>query len=147
MEHIRLIHFPNCRMVTSGTGFFGDENFTRFEKLLAAEARTTPYPMDFLTGNEHGMEWLYLYREGMDTFGMEVIDFRGGLYAVVCGIDAQSNAEEMAATAVFMEKHGLVRDNNRPDMGHIIGNTETQTVLGYEQMDYWTPVKKKEDTK
>ena len=86
MEHIRLIHFPNCRMVTSGTGFFGDENFTRFEKLLAAEARTTPYPMDFLTGNEHGMEWLYLYREGMDTFGMEVIDFRGGLYAVVCGI-------------------------------------------------------------
>ena len=69
MEHIRLIHFPNCRMVTSGTGFFGDENFTRFEKLLAAEARTTPYPMDFLTGNEHGMEWLYLYREGMDTFG------------------------------------------------------------------------------
>ena len=55
MEHIRLIHFPNCRMVTSGTGFFGDENFTRFEKLLAAEARTTPYPMDFLTGNEHGV--------------------------------------------------------------------------------------------
>ena len=143
MEHIRLIHFPDCRMVTSGTGFFGDENFTRFEKLLAAEARTTPY----LTGNEHGMEWLYLYREGMDTFGMEVIDFRGGLYAVVCGIDAQSNAEEMAATAVFMEKHGLVRDDSRPDMGHIIGNTETQTVLGYEQMDYWTPVKKKEDTK
>lgn len=147
MEHIRLIHFPNCRMVTSGTGFFGDENFTQFEKLLAAEAGKYPYPLDFLTGNEHGMEWLYLYREGMDTFGMEVIDFRGGLYAVVCGIDAQSNAEEMAATAVFMEKHGLVRDNNRLDMGHIIGNTETQTVLGYEQMDYWTPVKKKEDTK
>ena len=147
MEHIRLIDFPDCRMVTSGTGFFGDENFTRFEKLLAAEAGKYPYPQDFLTGNEHGMEWLYLYREGMDTFGMEVIDFRGGLYAVVCGIDAQSNAEEMAATAVFMEKHGLVRDNNRPDMGHIIGNPETQAVLGYEQMDYWTPVKKKEDTK
>ena len=93
------------------------------------------------------MEWLYLYRDGMDTFGMEVIDFRGGLYAVVFGIDAQSNAEEMAATAVFMEKHGLVRDDSRLDMGHIIGNTETQAVLGYEQMDYWTPVKKKEDTK
>ena len=46
-----------------------------------------------------------------------------------------------------MEKYGLVRDDSRPDMGHIIGNTETQTVLGYEQMDYWTPVKKKEDTK
>ena len=147
MENIRLIDFPACRMVTSGTGFFGDKNFTQFEKLLAAEAVKYPYPLDFLTGNAHGMEWLYLYREGMDTFGMEVIDFRGGLYAVVCGIDAQSNAEEMAATAVFMEKHGLVRDDSRPDMGHIIGNTETQAVLGYEQMDYWTPVKKKEDTK
>lgn len=146
MEHIRLIHFPDCRMVTSGTGFFGDENFNLFGKLLKNEARNTPYPMDFLTGNEHGMEWLYLYREGMDTLGMDVIDFRGGLYAVVCGIDAQSNAEEMAATAAFMEQHGLMRDDSRPDMGHIIGNKETQAVLGYEQMDYWTPVKKKEET-
>ena len=147
MEHIRLVSFPDCRMVTSGTGFFGDENFTRFEKLLAAESGKYPFPQDFLTGNEHGMEWLYLYREGMDTFGMNVIDFSGGLYAVVCGIDAQSNAEEMTAVAEFMEKHGLERDNSRPDLGNIIGNSGTQAVLGYEQMDYWTPVKKKEDTK
>lgn len=147
MEHIRLIHFPACRMITSGTGFFGDENFTRFEKLLAAEAGKSPYPQDFLTGNEHGMEWLYLYREGMNTFGMDVIDFPGGLYAVVCGIDAQSNADEMAAVAEFMEQHGLVRDDSRPDLGNIVGNEETKAVLGYEQMDYWTPVKKKEDTK
>jgi len=147
MEHIRLIHFPDCRMITSGTGFFGDENFTRFEKLLAAESGKYPYPQNFLTGNEHGMEWLYLYREGMDTFGMNVIDFPGGLYAVVCGIDAQSNAEEMTAVAEFMEKHGLERDDGRPDLGNIIGNRGTQAVLGYEQMDYWTPVKKKEDIK
>lgn len=147
MEHIRLVSFPDCRMVTSGTGFFGDENFTRFEKLLAAESGKYPYPQDFLTENEHGMEWLYLYREGMDTFGMNVIDFSGGLYAVVCGIDAQSNAEEMTAVAEFMEKHGLERDNSRPDLGNIIGNSGTQAVLGYEQMDYWTPVKKREDTK
>ncbi len=142
MEYIRLQYFPACRMVTSGTGFFGDDNFTQFEKLLAAEKRTSPYPMDFLTGNEHGMEWLYLYREGMDTLGMEVIDFPAGLYAVVCGIDAQSNETEMAAVAEFMKKNSLVRDNSRPDMGHIIGNAETQSVLKYEQMDYWTPVKK-----
>jgi len=142
MENIRLIDFPACRMVTSGTGFFGDKNFTQFEKLLAAEAGKYPYPLDFLTGNAHGMEWLYLYREGMDTFGMNVIDFHGGLYAVVCGIDAQSNAEEMAAVAEFIEKNGLERDNSRPDLGNIIGNSRTQAVLGYEQMDYYTPVKK-----
>lgn len=144
MEYIRLQYFPACRMVTSGKGFFGDENFSRFEKLLAKEQRTSPYPQDFLTGNEQWMEWLYLYRDGMDTFGMDVIDFPGGLYAVVCGIDAQSNAAEMAAVAEFMEKYGLERDNSRPDMGNIVGNRETQAVLGYEQMDYWTPVKKKE---
>ena len=144
MEYIRLQYFPACRMVTSGKGFFGDENFSRFEKLLAKEQRTSPYPQDFLTGNEQWMEWLYLYRDGMDTFGMDVIDFPGGLYAVVCGIDAQSNAAEMAAVAEFMEKYGLERDNSRPDMGNIVGNLETQAVLGYEQMDYWTPVKKKE---
>lgn len=147
MEYIRLQYFPACRMVTSGTGFFGDENFSRFEKLLAAEAGKYPYPQDFLTGNEHGMEWLYIYREGMDTLGMDVIDFPGGLYAVVCGIDAQSNAAEMAAVAEFMEKYGLERDDSRPDLGNIIGNGETQAVLGYEQMDYWTPVKKKGTTK
>lgn len=145
MEHIRLKYFPACRMVTSGTGLFGDENFKGFEKLLGLEKRSTPYPQDFLTGNEHGMEWLYLYRKGMNTLGMDVIDFPAGLYAVVCGIDARSNEAEMTATAEFMEKHGLERDDSRPDMGHIIGNTETQAVLGYEQMDYWTPVKKKEN--
>lgn len=142
MEHVRLIYFPACRMVTSGTGFFGDKNFTKFEKMLAAEKNVSPYPMDFLTGNENGMEWLYLYREGMDTLGMEVIAFPAGLYAVICGIDAQSNKAEMEAVAEFMEKNGLVRDESRPDMGHIIGNEETLAVLGYEQMDYWTPVKK-----
>jgi len=142
MEHVRLIYFPVCRMVTSGTGFFGDKNFTKFEKMLAAEKNIFPYPMDFLTGNENGMEWLYLYREGMDTLGMEVIEFPAGLYAVICGIDAQSNKAEMEAVAEFMEKNGLVRDESRPDMGHIIGNEEALAVLGYEQMDYWTPVKK-----
>ncbi len=147
MEQIRLIHFPVCRMVTSGTGFFGDEKFTRFKKLLARESGDSPYPQDFLTGNEHGWEWLFLYRDGMDTLGMDVVDFPGGLYAVVCGIDAQSNAEEMAAVAAFMEQHGLVRDDSRPDLGNIVGNAETKAVLGYEQMDYYTPVKKKEETK
>lgn len=38
MERIRLICFPDCKMVTSGVGFFGDDNFTRFEKLLAKES-------------------------------------------------------------------------------------------------------------
>ena len=145
MEHIRLIDFPACRMIISGTEFFGDKSLTRFEKLLEDEAGKSPYPQDFLTGNEQKMEWLYLYRDCMDTLGMEIIDFRGGVYAVVCGIDAQSNAEEMASVAEFMEKHGLERVDSRPNLGNIIGNKETKAVLKYEQMDYWTPVKRKED--
>ena len=143
MEHVRLEYFPACRMVASGKGSFGDESFARFERMMERQARTSPYPMDFLTGSERGLEWLYLYREGMDTLGMDVIDFPAGLYAVVCGIDAQSNEAEMAAVNEFMEAHGLVRDPDRPDMGHIVGTPETQEALGYEQMDYWTPVKKK----
>lgn len=91
MEQIRLLYFPACRMVTSGIGFFGDGIFSKFDKLLSMEKRCIPYPMDFLTGTEKGMEWLYMYREGMYTAGLDVIDFPGGLYAVVCGIDAQSN--------------------------------------------------------
>ncbi len=143
MEHIRLQYFPACRMVTSGIGFFGDEKFIKFEKFMIMTKNDTPYPKDFLTGNENGMEWLYLYREGMDTFGLNVIGFPAGLYAVVCGIDAQSNETEMAAVSDFLEKYGLVRDDDRPEMGHIIGNEETKELLGYEQMDYWTPVKKR----
>lgn len=145
MEYIRIIEFPDCRMVTSGVGMFGDKNFTRFEELLRSEnAIKTPYPRDFLGDADGGFEWFLLYREGMDTRGMKVVDFKGGLYAVVCGIDAQSNADEMAAVEAFLASHNVERDPSRPELGNVIGHNEARKVLGYHQMDYFVPIKIKE---
>lgn len=143
MELIRIIEIPDCKMVTSGVGMFGNENFTRFGELLSSLGPTL-YPQDFLAGVDGGLEWFLLYREGMDTLGLDVVDFKGGLYAVVCGIDAQSNAEEMAAVEAFIEGHNVEHDPTRPCLGHIITNSASaKEALGYEQMDYFTPIRLK----
>lgn len=45
---------------------------------------------------------------------------------------------------IFLEKNGFVRDDSRFKMGNIITSSLTQSILGYEQMDYYSPIKVKE---
>ncbi len=144
MEFVRIMNMPACKMVSSGVGFFGDEKFNRFEAFLHVQPKSF-FPQDFLTGRDGGMEWLYFFREGMDTMGMDVVDFPGGIYAVVCGIDGESNSEEMAAVEEFLINHNFEHDHSRPQGGAVIGGDKKITAaLGYEQMDYYIPIKIKE---
>lgn len=141
MEFVRIMNMPDCKMVTSGVGFFGDEKFNQFENFLKAQPQTF-FPQDFLTGRDGGMEWMYFYREGMDTMGLDVVDFPGGIYAVVCGIDGQSNSEEMSAVEEFLSNSNFEHDYSRPQGGAVIGgDEETAAALGHEQMDYYIPIK------
>ena len=84
MEQIRLIHFPDCKMVTSGAGMFGDENFTRFEALLKRESATSPYPQNFLTDAEGGFAFdnsaLLPVVNGRLTFVDDDGEANGGLF-------------------------------------------------------------------
>lgn len=146
MESIRIYEIPACKMVSSGVGMFGDDNFDRFDAWLASakglpNAAPQVFPRDYLTGGPGGFEWLYLYEDGMDTAGFAVVDFPGGLYAVVTGIDGQSNRAEMAALAEFIAAHGLERDPDRAELGNVITSPAAKAALGYEQMDYFVPVR------
>lgn len=146
MENIRIIQFGTCKMVTSGIGLFGDPNFVQFEKFMKQAKNNTPYPHDFLSGADGKFEWYYLYEEGMDTMGLDVVDFDGGLYAVVCGIDAQSNKEEMAAVKKFLETSHFEQDNSRRFLGNVIPLSDKgKAALGYAQMDYYVPIKIKDE--
>jgi len=49
----------------------------------------------------------------------------------------------MKARDAFLESHNLEIDKTRPEMGNIITSPNGKNALGYNQMDYWTPIKDK----
>ena len=70
------------------------------------------------------------------------IDFRGGLCAVATGIDQQTDRYLMNAEVdKFLSENGFERDTSRPELGNIITSPMAQEIMGYEQMDYYTPIK------
>lgn len=72
----------------------------------------------------------------------EVVDFEGGLYAVVTGIDGESDVEAMMTVKEFLLSNGnLQEDPSRPALGNVISSPMAQEALGYAQMDYYVPVK------
>ena len=146
MQPIRIIEIPDCRMVSSGDGMFGEEPFISFSKWFSALPRGM-YSKDFAAdGSVPGkFVWLYLYEDGMDTAGFEVVDFTGGLYAVTTDIDMKTKWKPMQkALDKFLTVSGFARDKSRPDLGHIITPPAAHAVLGYHQMDYLTAIKAKQ---
>lgn len=144
MQSIRICKIPDCRMVSSIVGMFGDPAFDAFMNWMDKQPRGI-YPKDYLTWDQVGFRWLYLYEEGMEVpEPLSVIDFKGGLYAVATDIDQQTDKKNMdAEVEAFLEKNGLSRDPDRLELGNIITPPEVQEILGYEQMDYYYPVKRK----
>lgn len=39
--------------------------------------------------------------------------------------------------------NGLERDHSRSNLGNVITSPRAKETLGYEQMNYWTPVKER----
>ena len=144
MQSIRICKIPDCRMVSSIVGMFGDPAFDAFMNWMDKQPRGM-YPKDYLTWDQVGFRWLYLYEEGMEVpEPLSVIDFKGGLYAVATDIDQQTDKKNMdEEVEAFLEKNGLSRDSDRLELGNIITPPEVQEILGYEQMDYYYPVKRK----
>jgi len=149
MQPIRIIEIPDGKMVSSGIGMFGQEKFDNFAKWFSSLPPTAPFSKDFLfwDGGEHGasggFHWLYMYEVGMAVPAeYDVVDFRGGLYAVATDIDQKTDIEEMdAAVDAILRESGFARDDGRPRMGNIITPPLAGKTLGYEQMDYFYPIK------
>ena len=152
MQSIRIIEFPDCKMVSSGIGMFGQEKFDKFNEWFSA-LPPTMYPMDFLAwdggefGKEGGFHWLFKHEENKPIPpGYDIIDFKGGLYAVSTDVDKKTDVDTMNKTVdEFLEANGLERDKSRLDLGHIITSQLAGRILGYDQMDYYTPIKQKRE--
>ncbi len=146
MQNVRIYEMPTCKMVSSGIGMFGEEKFEAFNEWLSSQKRGL-FPKDFLFWDESGFHWLYMYEEGMEVpQEFEIIDFKGGLYAVATDIDQQTDNELMQKEVdEFLNNNGFERDTSRSNLGNIITSPLAQEIMGYEQMDYYTPIKAKKD--
>ena len=142
MQTVRIIEVLNCKVVSSGIGMFGDDNFERFGAFISSLPKTMN-ARDFLFQDEGGLHWVYVYEDWMEVpEGLPVIDFTyGGLYAVTTGIDQQTDMEAMDKELFdFLQKNGFEQDHSRPRMGNIITPPQASEVLGYNQMDYYMPI-------
>ena len=147
MQAIRVYDMPPCRMAASPVGMFGDPALEAFNAWMTAQPRTL-FPRDFLTYDDSDpahprFRWYFMYEDGMvlpeET---EVVGFPGGMYAVAADIDQHTDKKAMdAAVAAFLEQNGLMIDPARREMGNIITSPAVRAVLGYEQMDYYYPVR------
>ena len=82
MQKVRIFEIPDCKMVSSGVGTFGDGVLERFDEWFSKLPRGI-YPKDFLfwdcsCDEKQGFNWICLYEDGMSVPKMfSIIDFKG----------------------------------------------------------------------
>lgn len=144
MQSVRIYEMPDCKMVSSGIGMFGEGKFNLFEEWLSSQKRGL-FPKDFLFWAGEGFIWLYMYEDGMNVPNeFEIVDFQGGLYAVATDIDQKTDKGFMDAEIdKFLSENGFERDISRSELGNIITSPLAKEIMGYEQMNYYIPIKAK----
>lgn len=146
MEQVRIYCMPPCRMVSSGRGMFGDGVLEAFDDWFSKQSRAM-FPKDYLCFDGEGFVWYYVYEEGMQIPEQcEIVDFPGGLYAAATGKDGDDKSREavMAALEAFIASNSCFeKDPSRAELGSIITPPEAAKALGYDQMDYYLPIRLK----
>lgn len=144
MENVRIYEIPACKMVSSQCGMFGDGALELFDEWFSLLPRTM-FPKDFLWFDKarNGFVWYYIYDEAMSIpDGFDIVDFPGGLYAVATDIDGQDNKDPLNAIADFIHKKACFEvDPSRQSLGNIITPPAAADAMGYNQMDYYTPIR------
>lgn len=145
MENVRILEMQDCKMVSSGVGMFGEQKFQLFESWIISQNKGL-FPKDFLFWEGNGFHWVYMYEDGMNIpKEFDIIDFKGGLYAVTTGIDKNTDRNLMNEVIDnFLSKNGFERDKARFELGNIITSSLAKEIMGYEQMDYYTPIKRRD---
>ena len=145
MQAVRIIEIPDCKVVSSGIGMFGQKKFDSFPEWFATLPRSV-HPKDFLFWDKeaNGFHWVYMYEDGMEVpEAFEVIDFKGGLFAVATDIDNKTDVNAMyKAKDEFLSSIGFERDDSRPGLGNVITSPQAAEVMGYMQMDYYSPIRR-----
>jgi AraC family transcriptional regulator len=144
MEKVRIYEIPACKMVSSQCGMFGDGKLERFNEWFSTFPRPM-FPKDFMTyDNESGgFVWCYIFDDGMNVpDDFSIIDFPGGLYAVATDIDLQDSSETINVIKNFIREKGCFEeDTSRAYLGNIPTPPSAHKAMGYEQMDYYVPIK------
>lgn len=144
MQSVRILEIPACKMVVSQPGMFGDGKLEAFDEWLSAQSGDI-FPKDFLYSEDGKFRWAYIWTEGMVVpENFELIDWQGGLYAVATDADESTDKSAMnCAVENFIAACGFESDPTRPELGNIITPPTAAEIMGFSQMDYWYPVKKK----
>lgn len=146
MEKVRIYEMPACKMVSSQCGMFGDGKLERFNEWFSSLPREM-FPKDFMfyDHQQEGFIWYYIYNEGMNVpQDFSIIDFPGGLYAVATDVDGQDSSEAITTIKNFIEEKGCFEeDASRSYLGNIPTPPSACKAMGYEQMDYYVPIKVK----
>lgn len=146
MEAVRVYEMPQCKMVSSECGMFGDGKMEKFDEWFSKFERSM-FPKDFLWFDRQngGFVWYYIYEAGMTVpEDFAVVDFPGGLYAVATDVDGESNSAAIAKIKSFIAEKGCYEeDSSREYMGNVITPPAAYEAMGYNQMDYYIPIKVK----
>lgn len=151
---IMIVRIPEFRAVTSGVMPY-DELFGTFQRWQ--EAHNNFYrPIifdapDFLCERNGGLEWLWRLKDEItadDTAPYEIVEHPGGLYAVAVSIDGDVESGHKVRQKVkkWIEKTNFVIDDSRAAPAHMIYvDDEIRKGLGYHQLNFYVPIKRKDN--
>jgi hypothetical protein len=152
---IRIIQIPKCKMVSSGYGFFGDDNFNKFDEWFSKLSNNGDYtweiPKDFAwyDPEKEAMIWWYVKPgDDIDTLNFEIVDFEGGLYVTAVSRDGDDEDGNRVYTGIkkWIEKSDILELDERPGhytMYHVITPSSIKEELGFQQLEILVPVKKR----
>ena len=151
---IIIVRIPKFRAVTSGAMSYEDV-FGKFQ--IWQEAHNDFFqPIifdapDFLCENNGNPEWIWRIKDEIteaDIAPYKIIEHPGGLYAVAVSIDGddESGNKVLQKIEKWIEKTNFVIDENRTTSVHMIyADDEIRNGLGYDQMNFYAPIKLKND--
>lgn len=151
---IIIVRIPKFRAVTSGAMSYEDV-FGKFQ--IWQEAHNDFFqPIifdapDFLCENNGNLEWIWRIKDEIteaDTVPYEIIEHQGGLYAVAVSIDGddESGNKVLQKIEKWIEKTNFVIDDSRTTSVHMIyTDDEIRKGLGYHQLNFYAPIKLKND--
>ncbi len=151
---IIIVRIPKFRAVTSGAMSYEDV-FGKFQTWQ--EARNDFFqPIifdapDFLCENNGSLEWIWRVKDEIteaDVSPYEIIEHQGGLYAAAVSIDGddESGNKVLQKIEKWIEKTNFVIDDSRAISVHMIyADDEIKKGLGYNQMNFYAPIRLKND--
>ncbi|MDE7281925.1 MAG: MerR family transcriptional regulator, partial [Ruminiclostridium sp.] len=149
---IMIVRIPKFRAVASGAIPF-EEIFGEFQEWQEAHNHLFQPIIfdapDFLCEFEGGLQWLWRVGDDIteeEVKPYEIVEHSGGLYALAVSIDGddESGSRVMGKIEKWLEKTNFVIDDSRTTAVHIMyADEEIKKGLGYDQMNFYAPIKLK----